>query len=83
MSFVYIVRCCDNSLYTGYAEDVDKRLGQHNAGTASKYTRGRLPVELVYHEQLPDRSSALRREIQIKQMSKLAKESLIKNFPRA
>ncbi len=80
MSFVYIVRCCDNTLYTGYAEDVDKRLAQHNAGTASKYTRGRLPVELVYHEQLPDRSSALRREIQIKQMSKLAKESLIKKF---
>lgn len=83
MSFVYIVRCCDNTLYTGYAEDVNRRLAEHNAGKASKYTRGRLPVKVVYQEKLPDRSSALRREIQIKQMSKLAKESLIKNFPRA
>ncbi|MDI9481375.1 MAG: GIY-YIG nuclease family protein [Syntrophomonadaceae bacterium] len=83
MAFVYIVRCCDNTLYTGYAEDIDKRVAQHNAGTASKYTRSRLPVELVYHEQLPDRSSALSRELQIKQMSKAAKESLIKDSRRA
>lgn len=82
MPFVYIVRCCDNTFYTGYAEDVDKRLVQHNAGTASKYTRSRLPVELVYSEQLPDRSSALRREWQIKQMSRLGKESLINNFKK-
>ena len=68
MPFVYIVRCSDNTLYTGYAEDIDKRLAEHNAGKASKYTRSRLPVELVYHEQLPDRSSALKREWQIKQM---------------
>jgi predicted GIY-YIG superfamily endonuclease len=83
MSFVYIVRCCDNTLYTGYAEDVNRRLAEHNAGKASKYTRGRLPVKVVYQEKLPDRSSALRREIQIKQMSKLAKESLIRDFSKA
>jgi putative endonuclease len=80
MPFVYIVRCSDNTLYTGYAEDIDKRLAEHNAGKASKYTRSRLPVELVYHEQLPDRSSALKREWQIKQMDRLAKETLINEF---
>jgi len=82
MPFVYIVRCCDNTLYTGYAEDVGKRVAQHNAGIASKYTRSRLPVELVYHEQLPDRSTALRREWQIKQMNRLGKESLINTFKK-
>ena len=80
MPFVYIVRCSDNTLYTGYAEDIYKRLAEHNAGKASKYTRSRLPVELVYHEQLPDRSSALKREWQIKQMDRLAKEPLINEF---
>lgn len=80
MAFVYMVRCCDNTLYTGYAEDVEKRLDQHNEGKASKYTRARLPVQLVYWEELPDRSSALRRELQIKQMNKSQKESLIRTF---
>jgi len=80
MAYVYIVRCCDNTLYTGYAEDIDKRIAQHNAGKASKYTRTRLPVELVYYEEVADKSSALRRELQIKQMSKSHKESLISTF---
>lgn len=80
MAFVYMVRCCDNTLYTGYAEDLDKRIAQHNAGKASKYTRTRLPVELVYYEEAADQSSALRREFQIKQMSRSHKESLIRTF---
>ncbi|HOB12511.1 MAG TPA: GIY-YIG nuclease family protein [Syntrophomonadaceae bacterium] len=82
MAFVYMVRCRDNTLYTGYAEDLDKRIAHHNAGKASKYTRTRLPVELVYYEEVADQSSALRRELQIKQMSRSNKESLIKTFQK-
>lgn len=80
MAFVYMVRCRDNTLYTGYAEDLDKRIAQHNAGKASKYTRTRLPVELVYYEEVADQSAALRRELQIKQMNRSYKESLIRTF---
>lgn len=80
MAFVYMVRCSDNTLYTGYAENINKRITEHNAGTASKYTRSRRPVQLVYWEQLPDRSTALRRELHIKQMTRPEKESLIRTF---
>jgi predicted GIY-YIG superfamily endonuclease len=58
--FVYMVRCADGSLYTGIAKDVTRRCKQHNDGTASRYTRSRLPVELIYHEGHPDQSSALK-----------------------
>jgi pyrroline-5-carboxylate reductase len=57
-----MVRCADGSLYTGIAKDVARRVRQHNNGTDSRYTRSRLPVELVYHKSHPDRSSALKRE---------------------
>ena len=60
--FVYMVRCADGSLYTGIAKDVARRCQQHNDGTASRYTRSRLPVELIYHEAHPGQSSALKRE---------------------
>ena len=60
---VYILRCADGSLYTGIAKDVDRRRRQHAAGTASKYTRNRLPVKLVYREVQPDRGAALKREL--------------------
>ena len=75
--FVYIVRCDDNSLYTGIAKDVDRRLEQHNAGTASRYTRSRLPVRLKYQEEQPNQSMALKRELAIKSLSRNAKEALI------
>ena len=75
--FVYIVRCVDDSLYTGIAKDVDRRLEQHNAGTASRYTRSRLPVSLEYQEQQPNQSMALKRELAIKALSRKAKETLI------
>jgi predicted GIY-YIG superfamily endonuclease len=76
--FLYIVRCADGSLYTGISNDVDRRFKQHNAGTASRYTRSRLPVELVYQELQTSRSEALKRELAIKAMSRQEKESLIR-----
>ena len=75
--FVYIMRCADNSLYTGITKDVDRRCKQHNAGTASRYTRGRLPVSLEYQEEQPNQSMALKRELAIKTLSRREKESLI------
>lgn len=78
MSFVYILRCSDNSLYTGYTTDVKRRLAEHNRGQASKYTRGRRPVKCVYVEEMASKSEALKRELEIKKMSKSCKEELIK-----
>ncbi len=75
---VYILRCADDSLYTGITKDVDRRLEQHNAGTASRYTRSRLPVRLEYQEEQPNQSFALKRELAIKAMSRQKKESLIR-----
>ena len=76
---VYIVRCADGSLYTGIAIDVDRRLELHNAGTASRYTRSRLPVTLEYQEEQPNQSMALKRESEIKALSRKAKEALIQS----
>ncbi len=76
--FVYILRCADGSLYTGVTKDVSRRCEQHNAGTASRYTRCRRPVTLVYQEAQPSRSSALKREAAIKAMSRREKVSLIR-----
>ncbi len=74
---VYILRCADDSLYTGITNDLPRRLEQHNAGTASRYTRSRLPAVLVYQEARASRSHALKRELAIKGLSRKAKESLI------
>ncbi|MHB1038470.1 MAG: GIY-YIG nuclease family protein [Pirellulales bacterium] len=76
--FVYLLRCGDGSLYTGITKDISRRCGQHNAGIASRYTRSRLPVALVYQEPQASRSVALKREATIKAMSRLEKESLIR-----
>ena len=76
--FVYMVRCNDRSLYTGITTDLQRRCRQHNAGTASRYTRGRIPVRLVFQEAHPDRSSASKREAAIKALPVRAKESLLK-----
>ncbi len=75
---VYIVRCDDGSLYTGITNDLTRRCEQHNAGTASRYTRSRLPVVLVYQEEQPTQSMALKREVEIKTFSRQEKESLIR-----
>ncbi len=76
--FVYLVWCRDGSLYTGITKDVARRCEQHNAGTASRYTRSRLPVALVYQEAQASQSLALKREAAIKAMSRHEKESLIR-----
>ena len=75
--FVYILRCGDGTFYTGITKDVGRRCRQHNEGTASRYTRSRCPVRVVYHEVQPDQSSALRREAAIKAMSHREKEAII------
>ena len=74
---VYIVHCADATLYTGIATDVTVRVGEHNAGAGAKYTRSRLPVELVYTEEAIDRGAALRREAAIKKLSASDKRALI------
>jgi putative endonuclease len=78
---VYILRCADGTLYTGYATDVEKRLREHNGelkgGATARYTRGRRPVSLLYTESFATRSEALKREYAIKQLSKDAKLALI------
>ena len=76
--FVYILRCSDNTLYTGVARDPQKRLQQHNHGNkGAKYTRARRPVELVYQESAKDRSAAQQREYRIRQLSAAQKRELI------
>jgi len=75
--FVYMVRCADGSLYTGVATDLERRLDEHNAGKGAKYTRGRIPVSLVYREQCPDQSRAVQRELVIKRMTRAGKLRLI------
>ncbi|MCP3953921.1 MAG: GIY-YIG nuclease family protein, partial [Desulfobacterales bacterium] len=74
---VYIVRCADDTLYTGIATDVKRRVAEHNSGQGARYTRGRGPVTLVYHETVKDRSAALRREHAIKKLRSPAKQNLI------
>ena len=78
MPYVYILRCADSSLYTGWTTDVARRVVQHNAGRGAAYTRSRRPVTLVYQEVAPDRSAAMRREIAIKRLDRPAKERLIR-----
>ena len=76
--FVYIMRCSDGSLYTGITKDLPRRLAQHNAGTASRYTRSCRPVMLVYQEPRPSQSSALKREAAIKAMTRRGKLAMIR-----
>jgi putative endonuclease len=79
MWFVYILKCKDETLYTGITNDLGKRVSSHNKGTGAKYTKTRLPVELVYSEEASDRSSASKREHQIKKLSKKEKINLVDN----
>ena len=75
---VYLLRCRDGSLYTGITNNLARRLAAHRAGTASAYTRARGPVRLVYREPVRDRSAALRREAEIKRLTRQAKLELIR-----
>ncbi|WP_263785991.1 GIY-YIG nuclease family protein [Salinibacter grassmerensis] len=74
---VYIVECRDGTYYTGYTTDVDRRVTEHNDGTAAKYTRGRRPVTLVHTETFDNQSTAMQREYAIKQLRRAQKEQLI------
>lgn len=75
--FVYILTCNDGSFYTGVTKDIERRLAEHNAGRASRYTRTRLPVRLSYREQCPGQAEALARECAIKALSRARKERLV------
>ena len=75
--FFYLARCSDGSLYSGIAVDPVKRMEVHNAGKGARYTRSRLPVEMVYSELLPDQSSALKRESEVRKWPRKKKEALI------
>lgn len=77
MHFVYIVRCADGTLYTGYARDPRAREKAHNSGRGARYTAGRRPVRLVYAEAFDSLGGALRRERQLKRLSRTAKKALI------
>lgn len=77
VNYTYILRCADGTLYTGWTNDLDKRLSAHNAGTAAKYTRPRRPVTLVYQESFPTKEEAMRREWAIKQLTRGEKLRLI------
>jgi predicted GIY-YIG superfamily endonuclease len=76
-AWVYLLRCADGSLYCGWARDVDERLAVHQTGKASRYTRSRLPVELIWSRAMPDRSAAMREEVRIKRLSRRQKLALV------
>lgn len=77
MNYVYILKCSDNTLYTGWTTDLEKRLKVHNTGKGAKYTRVRLPVEIVYFEEFEDKKDAMKKEYAIKQLSRQEKLKLI------
>ena len=81
MHFVYIVRCADGTLYTGYARDPRERAKVHNNGRGAKYTAGRRPVHLIYSEAFDSVGDALKREHQVKSLSRKAKEALVADRP--
>jgi putative endonuclease len=75
--YVYVLRCGDDSLYTGYTTDVERRVAQHRAGEGARYTRGRTPLDVVHVESFASRSTAMAREHEIKQLSRRGKERLV------
>ena len=77
MNYVYILRCCDDTLYTGWTNDIEKRLETHNSGKGAKYTRSRRPVRLVYFEEYEDAREAMSREWHIKRLTRRQKLELI------
>lgn len=81
MNYTYILKCKDDSLYTGWTNDLKKRITSHNAGKGAKYTKARRPVELVYYEEFQTREEAMKREYAIKQLSRKEKEALITTRP--
>ena len=78
-NYVYILKCSDGTLYTGWTTDVDRRLKKHNSGKGAKYTRARLPVELIHYEQFETKQEAMKREYEIKQLTRKQKLDIINN----
>ena len=79
MNYTYIVKCSDGSLYTGWTNNLEKRIKDHNAGRGAKYTNARRPVVLVYKEEFPTKQEAMKREWEIKRLSRKEKLSMIEN----
>ncbi|WP_349673727.1 GIY-YIG nuclease family protein [Lacrimispora sp.] len=77
MNYTYLVKCADNTLYCGWTNHLEKRMEAHNQGKGAKYTKTRRPVELVYYESYPTKEEAMRREVQIKKLSRKEKLFLI------
>lgn len=77
MNYTYMLECADGTFYTGWTNDLPKRLKTHSAGKGGKYTRSRLPVKLVYAEEHEERTDAMRREVQIKRLSRKRKQELL------
>ncbi|MFH0776350.1 MAG: GIY-YIG nuclease family protein [Patescibacteria group bacterium] len=75
--FFYLARCRDDSLYSGYSQDLEKREKAHNSGKGAKYTAGRRPVKIIYFEKFDSKSAALKREIAVKKMSRAEKLKLV------
>ena len=80
MNYTYILRCADGTLYCGWTNNLEKRLKAHNSGKGAKYTRSRLPCELVYYEEFETSIEAQKREYKIKTLSREEKLALIKGF---
>lgn len=80
MHFIYIVECKDGTLYTGYTNNLEKRIIAHNEGKGAKYTRGRAPVTLRYYEQFELKSEAMKREAEVKKLKRNKKIELLMNF---
>lgn len=76
MNYVYIVECKDKTLYTGYTTDINRRINEHNEGRGCKYTRSRYPVKLKYFEQYETKNEAMKREYEIKQLTRKEKVKL-------
>ncbi|MBI3858782.1 MAG: GIY-YIG nuclease family protein [Thaumarchaeota archaeon] len=81
--YVYVVRCSDGTLYTGYTTDPERRVKEHNRGKGGRYTMGRAPVKMVYLQRLKGRLDALRREASLKKMSREAKLALCRGYVRS
>ena len=82
MVYVYLLRCSDGSLYCGWTNELERRLVAHNSGKGAKYTRGRRPVELVYTEEYESKSAAMKREYEIKQLSRAEKLRLFMRYSK-
>ena len=82
-AFTYMLVCADGTLYTGWTNDLEKRLAAHNAGKGAKYTRSRCPVRLLYYEEFAEKSEAQRRECEIKRLPREKKLALASHLPQA